>query len=303
MNNRIDLSKIPTFLSVAEHLSFSEASYELYTTQSSVSKSISALESSLGFPLFIRKNRKIALTPSGNFLYNELSKSMRDINQIFIDAKKLSEGKTGSFTIGIAGYLAKIPKFMQICSSFSVEYPEFEFELKSLEYQNLKKSLINSETDAILYHSIDIGSTPQIKYLLLMKSEAILICNPYTKIKHYSSLADFASAKFISVHPSCVPDYQNYLINCCKSYGFTPNISKYTDSVFELIQYISNSDYVTVTDRSIFSIPATDLCILHINPKKDIQNVDTVFAWMDTNTNPVLNRFITTAAKNLAIHG
>ena len=99
MLGSIDLDKIPVFLSVAKHLSFSEASYELYTTQSSISKAIAALEFSLGFPLFIRKNRKITLTPAGNFLYKELSKAMQDIDQIILDARKIQEGKNGSFSI------------------------------------------------------------------------------------------------------------------------------------------------------------------------------------------------------------
>ncbi len=303
MLGSIDLDKIPVFLSVAKHLSFSEASYELYTTQSSISKAIAALEFSLGFPLFIRKNRKITLTPAGNFLYKELSKAMQDIDQIILDARKIQEGKNGSFSIGFSGYLAKTPKFVQICSAFSMEYPEFEFELKLFPYQDLKKSLAEEAVAAILFHSSDMSSMPSTRFLLLMSSEPVLICNPYTITEKDTSIKNFTDAKFISVHPTYVPQYQQYLIDCCKSHGFTPTIAKYTNSIFELIQHLSNSDYVTIMDRSIFPIPAEDLRLIPISQEPDSPVVDTILAWSKTNGNPVLARFISSAAKDLVIHG
>ncbi|AKH82387.1 LysR family transcriptional regulator [Streptomyces sp. CNQ-509] len=53
------------FAAVAEELSFTRAAERLYVSQPALSKQIRALERQLGFPLFERRARTIALTPQG----------------------------------------------------------------------------------------------------------------------------------------------------------------------------------------------------------------------------------------------
>ena len=58
-----------TFEAVARLASFSEAANELNVTQPAVSRSISSLESHLGYPLFERHGRWIKLTQNGDKLF------------------------------------------------------------------------------------------------------------------------------------------------------------------------------------------------------------------------------------------
>lgn len=58
-------NQINCFLTAAKHLSFSQASEELFVAQSSVSRSIIQLEEEWGVPLFTRHGKRIALTPEG----------------------------------------------------------------------------------------------------------------------------------------------------------------------------------------------------------------------------------------------
>ncbi|MBQ6582575.1 MAG: LysR family transcriptional regulator [Mogibacterium sp.] len=53
------------FVTLAQHLSFSEAAAELYISQSSLSKHIKALEQELGESLFLRTTRTIRLSEAG----------------------------------------------------------------------------------------------------------------------------------------------------------------------------------------------------------------------------------------------
>jgi len=59
------LQVLPTFELVAEHLSIKRAAELLHLTPSAVSQQIRALESALGFRLFDRLARALALTPAG----------------------------------------------------------------------------------------------------------------------------------------------------------------------------------------------------------------------------------------------
>ena len=61
----MELKQIRYFLAIVEVGSFSVAADELYISQSSLSKQISALEKELGVRLFDRSKRQIALTAAG----------------------------------------------------------------------------------------------------------------------------------------------------------------------------------------------------------------------------------------------
>ena len=50
---------------------FAEAARALYTSHSTVSRAVSALEKELGVPLLVRSNRLLGLTPAGELLLHE----------------------------------------------------------------------------------------------------------------------------------------------------------------------------------------------------------------------------------------
>lgn len=56
------------FVILAKHLNFTKAAQELYTTQPGLSSRISAMEKTLGYPLFERSTNKVVLTPAGLIL-------------------------------------------------------------------------------------------------------------------------------------------------------------------------------------------------------------------------------------------
>ena len=66
MDINYELYKV--FFHVASTLSFSEASKQLFISQSAVSQAIKALEKKLDQTLFIRSTKRVQLTPEGEIL-------------------------------------------------------------------------------------------------------------------------------------------------------------------------------------------------------------------------------------------
>lgn len=58
----MELRQLKYFVKSAEYLNFSEAAKRLFITQSTLSQQIKQLEFELGFTLFMRNSRHIALT-------------------------------------------------------------------------------------------------------------------------------------------------------------------------------------------------------------------------------------------------
>ena len=94
MDVNYELYKV--FFYVATTLSFSEASKQLFISQSAVSQSIKALEKKLEQPLFIRSTKKVQLTPAGKVLLKHIEPAMnliqRGENQL-IDSGTLGLGQ------------------------------------------------------------------------------------------------------------------------------------------------------------------------------------------------------------------
>ena len=79
MDINYELYKV--FYYVATSLSFSEASKQLYISQSAVSQSIKTLEKKLEQPLFIRSTKKVQLTPAGKVLLKHVEPAMNLIQR------------------------------------------------------------------------------------------------------------------------------------------------------------------------------------------------------------------------------
>jgi Transcriptional regulator len=291
----IDLARIPIFLTVAENLSFTEAAFQLYTTQSSISKSISALESSLGFSLFIRKNRKIILTPEGEYLYHALCNTMQDINDAFIYASKIHEGRNGMISIGTSGYLPKTPAFENICFKFNDLYPTYDFDQIYMLYSKKQKVLLDGKVDAILSNNHDVGLLHGYRYLPIMVGYAILATNPLLNKDTYLPLSaeKLSELQFVSINPDIIPSYYGYLISCCEAYGFKPQIAKFVNSIHEVTNCISTSKYVSIFDKTIFPMDFSNLDMTILPHKQNMpEPLSTLLIWNKNNTNPALREFI-----------
>lgn len=94
MDINYELYKV--FYHVASSLSFSEASKQLFISQSAVSQSIKTLERKLEQPLFIRSTKKVQLTPAGKTLLKHIEPAMNLIRRgesQLLDGQSLGRGQ------------------------------------------------------------------------------------------------------------------------------------------------------------------------------------------------------------------
>ena len=94
MDINYELYKV--FYHVANTLSFSEASKQLFISQSAVSQSIKVLEKKLNQTLFIRSTKRVSLTPEGEILLKHIEPAINLIqkgeNQL-LEANTLNGGQ------------------------------------------------------------------------------------------------------------------------------------------------------------------------------------------------------------------
>ena len=121
------LALLHTFEVTASHLSFTRAAEDLHLTQGAVSHRIRHLEELLGFRLFIRMTRKLALTQEGERLLATLSRSLRQISDEIEDIRE--QDLRGLLHIGIAPTLAQL-WLMPRLADFQRSWPSLNLKLK-----------------------------------------------------------------------------------------------------------------------------------------------------------------------------
>lgn len=95
---------LQNFVTLAEKLNFTRAAQGLFITQSSLSKSISRLEDSLGFALFDRDSHSVELTPAGKSFYKDTVELLDMYEQSVERARVRSLAR--NTTVKIGGHLA-----------------------------------------------------------------------------------------------------------------------------------------------------------------------------------------------------
>ena len=112
MDINYELYKV--FYYVADTLSFSEASKQLFISQSAVSQSIKALEKKLDQVLFIRSTKKVQLTPEGEILLRHIEPAINLIKR----------GESQIMETASTGGQIRIGASDTICRYFLVPYLE-----------------------------------------------------------------------------------------------------------------------------------------------------------------------------------
>ncbi len=164
------LALLHTFEVTASHLSFTRAADDLHLTQGAVSHRIRHLEELLGFRLFIRMTRKLALTQEGERLLATLSRSLRQISDEIEDIRE--QDLRGLLHIGIAPTLAQL-WLMPRLADFQRSWPSLNLKLK------VRAGVVDfheEQVDLAIYYGN--GRYADLYQERLMSERLLPVCSP-----------------------------------------------------------------------------------------------------------------------------
>ncbi|USD43252.1 LysR family transcriptional regulator [Vibrio sp. SCSIO 43135] len=185
------LSLLHTFSVAAKHLSFTLAANELFLTQGGVSHRIKKLEQQLKFHLFVRKTRRLELTPEGERVLAMLNTSFE---LIFSELEDIQSGElSGELYIGTSGYFASAWLLPRL-SSFRKLYPNLSLKLQTK--QNRSDFQFDPYDVAIFYSE---GRYPNHHSERLFVGIRTPVCSPEYAKDHglLDSIDNLRNANFI----------------------------------------------------------------------------------------------------------
>lgn len=144
----MELRQIRYFLKVAELLNFSEASKELFITQSTLSQQIRQLENEFDTILFERNSHEVSLTEAGQQFMRYARKVIIDVDDCTQKMDDLKNMLTGELNIGVTFTFS--PLLTETVLEFMKLYPHVRLNVFYKTMSELMDMLQRREVDFVL---------------------------------------------------------------------------------------------------------------------------------------------------------
>ena len=174
MDINYELYKV--FYHVASTLNFSEASKQLFISQSAVSQSIKTLEKKLDQTLFIRSTKRVQLTPEGEILLRHIEPAMNLIRRG--EAQLMDAASTGGqIRIGASDTICRY-FLVPYLKKFHQDFPNAH--LKVINQTSIKcvELLETGQVDLIVCNSPNSRLGNHMKIRILREFQDIFVGNP-----------------------------------------------------------------------------------------------------------------------------
>ncbi|GLQ86713.1 LysR substrate-binding domain-containing protein [Dyella flagellata] len=190
MDNLLDpsiLGMLPCFVAAARLKSFTKAAQALHLTQSAVSQQIRHLESRLGYELFVRQSRGLALTPKGELLYRAAAGALGDLKEALHELSN----PDASLQISCLPSFA-LQWLVPRLQAFRSVHPDISVRLRA-EYQDLDLGALETEGIDIAIRYVPVtNDTPYCRtlfdeYLLVVATPEYLRDHPPSATKTWLS--------------------------------------------------------------------------------------------------------------------
>lgn len=172
----INLELYRVFYYVANTLSFSEASRQLFISQSAVSQSVKSLEKKLGHPLFIRSTKKVALTPEGELLLAHVRPAIQMLDE---GEALLSGGNTlkGQLRIGASDTICRY-FLIHYFHRFHQDYPDVRIKITNSTSIGCIDLLENRQVDLIVCNYPNSRLHPHTQMKIVREFQDVFVANP-----------------------------------------------------------------------------------------------------------------------------
>jgi len=293
----MDLRTLQYFVTVAEELNITRAAEKLHMSQPPLSASIKSLEEELDTVLFIRGNRRLKLTESGQLLYRRAKEILKLADKTKSEVLSLGEGMRGTISIGLVEGMA--PDIAaEWFAGFRTIHPNVRFRildgstddlLEKLRTGLISLAVITSPCDNSLLHSFQVGEE---KMAALMSRDHPLAQDNGRKIR----VADLVGENLIVPSRKALIET---IYRWFREVGSEPQIVCEMDSYLDAAALAGRQVGISIYPRTAY-IPNDSLVFKEIagNDKK----MEYLFVWRKGHPLPTIEeRFIDFVKASVAV--
>jgi DNA-binding transcriptional LysR family regulator len=169
------LVQLRHLLSLAQTGSFSKSAVAQFLTQPALSRSIRALETELGQPLFDRIGRRSEVTPFGRDVVERARQLVLAADDLRESGQQLARGMAGSLRIGLGsgpGAMLMTPLLMHMAA----QHPQLQLEISRGRTDLLERSLRERTIDALVVDARSLAPAPDLRATETYEMRGAFLC-------------------------------------------------------------------------------------------------------------------------------
>lgn len=238
----MNIRQIEYFLEIAKCQNISDAAENLFITQPTLGRQMSAMESELNMQLFIRSNKGMKLTPAGIVMYQEFQNLMDNYKRAVRKGEMASYGYSGTLKIGILSGLEIGGDIQKMMLCMAEKYPNIQLELKSCSHGQMVQKLNRGELDLGISLDLAFAEMHNIRYINIGESVPVLIMSTHHHLAERETLCyrDLKDEELVVIKGDDCPAGEKLTVEDCKKYGnFYPRFF-YADSMEDAIMWVKS---------------------------------------------------------------
>ncbi|MBV7481530.1 LysR family transcriptional regulator [Bordetella sp. BOR01] len=146
MTRNLSLRHFRAFVAVANTASFTVAAQDLFLTQSALTATIQQFEETIGFKLFDRSTRRVAMTPEAERFKAQAEHILKQFDSSVVDLEALSQGRRGHVRIAAA---ASVTHYFlgKALGKLRRDYPDITVSLHDAASEQVERMVVHGEVD------------------------------------------------------------------------------------------------------------------------------------------------------------
>jgi DNA-binding transcriptional LysR family regulator len=237
----MELRQLYAFVAVAEEGTFVGAADRLGVVQPAVSQAVSRLERELGFALFQRSSRRVALTGDGEAFLSHARGVLTRLEQAERVAQDLAAGRAGVVRLATTGGAWDVTN--TLLTEHRAAHPNVHVELQPAKRVPKLEAILNGEIDAALVHTAP--PTPGLSFTEIACESWQVVASSTHPLAASGPIALHALARdplvLVAGEPQGTRRLREQLAGLCREAGFEPVIGPTLESLEDALIEISRS--------------------------------------------------------------
>jgi DNA-binding transcriptional LysR family regulator len=291
----MELRHLQSFMVVAEEKSFTRAALRLHIAQPPLSQRIQELERELDVRLFDRSTRKVELTEPGRVFLKHIGPLLQGVHTAVEACQRAQRGELGRLRLGYTGRAsqAQLPGLL---NRFRQAYPDVTPDiLGPLPTGALRLKLLEHELDAILCFLPLSG--PGIASQVFTESEFAIALPAFHPLASAEtlSLSQLEGEAFVAYPSGQGFHLRQMMATICMDAGFIPRVVRESEASQTLLCLIASGLGIGLIPEEIQSLNIEGVVYRRLPP--GTRRIQHGLAWLEGNTNPVLQKLVTISAE------
>jgi DNA-binding transcriptional LysR family regulator len=297
----MDIPQLKAVVTLAEELHFVRAARRLGITQPALSQRIQRAEAEVGAALFVRSQRRVALSEAGRVFVADARTVVANFDRAVATARRVSQGEIGRLRLGFVEN-ASFHLLPRAASQFRRKHPNCSIELNEMISIEIAEALAAGQLDLGLMRPIE-HETDLSTRLVLSEPYAVALAENHP-------LANAANVWISDIAPLpliiAAGRKATYLKTRFRPYflrhGYDLNIGQEVNQLAAIIALVGAGLGYTLLPLSATGLQVPGVVYRPL-ANDDAPSAELTLAWRSGDTNPLLTAFAKLCSDQAALSG